>query len=88
MPPSAAEFTRCVYTAVVDGVEWREYLHDNGDLDYGYRFIWSRAGKLSAARGQARIPSLTIANELIEKAVEEGWGNVGEASISVSLDDN
>lgn len=42
---------------------------------YGYRFIWrTPEGKLQPARGQARIPSIKIAKELMDYAIAEGWG--------------
>lgn len=40
------------------------------------RFIWLRPdGNLQAARGQARIPSLSVARELMKAAEQAGWGN-------------
>lgn len=55
--------------------QWCRYVYDNGGLEQGYRFIWRRPdGSLQAARGQARIPSITIAKELMSRAEEEGWG--------------
>ena len=60
-------------------LQWCRYLFDDGEMDYGYRFIWRRpkseGGSLQAARGQARIPSLEVAKALMEKAKEEGWGS-------------
>ena len=42
----------------------------------GYRFIWKTPeGRLQPARGQARIPSIADALELISKAMHYGWGN-------------
>lgn len=56
-------------------LQWCRYIYDNGELQQGYRFIWRRPdGSLQAARGQARIPSIKIARELIAKAEGEGWG--------------
>mgnify|MGYP000977597172 CR=1 FL=1 len=53
-----------------------KYIHGNGDVEEGYRFIWKDPdGKLQAHRGQARIPSLAIAKKLIEEAINAGWGN-------------
>lgn len=41
----------------------------------GYRFIWRTIdGKMQPSRGQARIPSLSVALELISIAMSEGWG--------------
>lgn len=57
-------------------LQWCRYVYDDGNLEEGYRFIWRRPDKtLQAARGQARIPSLEIAKELMEQAQAEGWGN-------------
>ncbi|MCG0276641.1 MAG: hypothetical protein L5655_10915 [Thermosediminibacteraceae bacterium] len=51
------------------------YIHGDGTIEEGYRFIWKdKEGRLQAHRGQARIPSLAIAQKLIEKAIEAGWG--------------
>ena len=42
----------------------------------GYRFIWKTPqGRLQPARGQARIPSIAVALELIAQAMHSGWGN-------------
>jgi hypothetical protein len=57
-------------------LQWCRYCHDDGEMEHGYRFIWLRPdGSLQAARGQARIPSLSRANALIQKATSEGWGD-------------
>ena len=63
--------------------QWCRYLYDDGGLQHGYRFIWKRpqneGGSLQAARGQARIPSIAILEELVAKGKKAGWGNnVGE----------
>lgn len=59
--------------------QWCRYLHDNGEVEYGYRCIWRRpeseGGSLQAARGQARIPSIAILERLIAQAKQEGWGH-------------
>ena len=56
--------------------QWCRYIYGNGEMQEGYRFIWRRpSGSLQAARGQARIPSINIARELIEAAEAAGWGN-------------
>ena len=58
------------------GLQWCAYIYPNEPADYGYRFIWRRPnGTLQAARGQARIPSLPVANRLIELARAEGWAD-------------
>ena len=55
--------------------QWCRYIYANGNMEQGYRFIWRRPnGDLQAARGQARIPSIAVARELMQRAQEEGWG--------------
>jgi hypothetical protein len=58
-------------------LQWCRYLYDDGNMEYGYRFIWRRpeSGALQPARGQARIPTLKDAETLIAAARSEGWGN-------------
>lgn len=59
--------------------QWCRYLFDDGEMQYGYRFIWkrpqSKGGSLQAARGQARLPSIENIRLLTSKAQAEGWGN-------------
>lgn len=56
------------------------YHYSDGTEQKGYRFIWRRPdGSLQAARGQARIPSLSILQELTNKALAAGWGNHNHA---------
>lgn len=53
--------------------------HMPGGTENGYRFIWRKEGRLKPQRGQARIPSLKIATDLMQKAKDEGWGeHVGD----------
>jgi hypothetical protein len=56
--------------------QWCRYIYDNGERpETGYRFIWRREdGTLQAARGQARLPSIKHAEQLIAKAKAEGGG--------------
>ena len=57
-------------------LQWVRYIYDDGKMERGYRFIWrDDQGKLRPQRGQACIPSLDIAKELIDKARREGWGD-------------
>jgi len=57
-------------------LQWCLYVFDDGSSQNGYRFIWRRpGGSLQPARGQARIPSLGQAMELIEMAQSDGWGD-------------
>lgn len=52
------------------------YVHDDGDINEGYRFMWQRPNNsLQAARGQARIPSLLVAYGLMQAATTAGWGH-------------
>ena len=56
--------------------QYCKYHYKNEDSQEGYRFIWQRPnGSLQPARGQARIPSISLALKLISKAISEGWGN-------------
>lgn len=56
--------------------QWCRYIYEDGETEHGYRFIWKRPdGSLQAARGQARIPSLKIMNQLVDTARIEGWAN-------------
>ena len=56
-------------------LQWCLYVYDDGTNENGYRFIWRRPdGSLQPARGQARIPSLEQAEELMKKAKSDGWG--------------
>lgn len=58
--------------------QWCRYLYDDGQIQHGYRFIWRRpsseGGSLQAARGQARIPSIDVLEQLVAQAKNEGWG--------------
>ena len=57
--------------------QWCLYVYDDGTSENGYRFIWRKPdGSLQPARGQARIPSISEAEKLIEVAKNEGWGDL------------
>jgi 3-hydroxyisobutyrate dehydrogenase-like beta-hydroxyacid dehydrogenase len=57
-------------------LQWCRYLHADGSMQYGYRFIWLRPdGSLQATRGQARLPSFAAAERLFAAAKAEGWGD-------------
>lgn len=63
-------------------LQWCRYIFDDGTLKYGYRFIWRKPdGKLQAARGQARIPSLDAVQKLMSKAQQAGWGNKSDSTL-------
>ena len=47
-------------------------MYDDGEFEDGFRFIWSKAKKLLAHRGQARIPSIEDMLELIDRAMVSG----------------
>jgi hypothetical protein len=66
--------------------QWCRYDLDEEGIQFGYRFIWRRPdGDLQAARGQARIPSITSARGLMDRAVAEGWGDRdGDAMLSAA----
>ena len=56
--------------------QWCRYIYGNGHMQRGYRFIWRRPDdSLKAARGQARIPSIAAAKELMDRAEKAGWGD-------------
>lgn len=59
--------------------QWCRYVYDDGNIECGYRFIWRRpqneGGSLQAARGQARIPSVRVLEQLVARAKEEGWSH-------------
>jgi hypothetical protein len=59
--------------------QWCRYFYDDGTMQEGYRFIWKRpqnqGGALQAARGQARIQSISMIEQLIAKAKKDGWGD-------------
>ena len=49
----------------------------------GYRFAWLKDnGTLQVTRGQAILPSINIAIQLINDAIKEGW-----ADIDINVDD-
>lgn len=56
--------------------QYCRYEYGDGVEENGYRFIWRRPnGNLQAARGQARIPSISDILELTSVAIKEGWGH-------------
>lgn len=55
--------------------QWCLYIYEDGNSDHGYRFIYRKPnGYLQPARGQARIPSIKIIEDLINEARDEDWG--------------
>jgi len=57
--------------------QWCQYVYEDGTNEHGYRFIWRRPdGSLQPARGQARIPSVAVLEELVATAKREGWGEL------------
>jgi hypothetical protein len=57
-------------------LQWCRFLHADGSMQYGYRFIWIKPdGSLQATRGQARVPSLAAVQQLFAQAKAEGWGD-------------
>ena len=56
--------------------QWCLYVYDDGTSQNGFRYIWRRPdGSLQAARGQARLPSIPVAMQLMNDAISAGWGN-------------
>ena len=64
--------------------QWTQYIYDSKEIpQYGYRFIWRRNdGSLQPARGQARLPSMQLIEELIQKAKDQGWGHYNDETFS------
>ena len=57
-------------------LQWGRYIYDDGKMERGYRFIWrDENGHLRPQRAQACIKSLDVAQELIDKARRDGWGD-------------
>lgn len=56
--------------------QWCRYVDDGtGSFYFGYRFIWrDENGKLRPTRGQARLHSLVLIRDLLQKAESAGWG--------------
>jgi|SRR5579864_4960477 len=51
------------------------WTFSNGRKQRGYRFTWRKPNGHMLTRGQARIPSIAVALELMRRAKLEGWGN-------------
>jgi len=70
--------------------QWCRYIHDDGQIQYGYRFVWKRLSFDDSAphspRGQARIPSIEVLERLVRQARSEGWGDYDAERISSSLE--
>lgn len=68
--------------------QWCRYLYDDGKVEHGYRFIWKRpsegGAQQQAARGQARIPSIVVLEQLVRQAKNAGWGDYDDERISSS----
>lgn len=68
--------------------QWCRYFYDDGTMEHGYRFIWRRpkseGGSLQAARGQARIPSVAVLEQLVAQARASGWGDYNADDITMS----
>ena len=57
-------------------LQYGRWDYSDRNWQAGYRFIWEDAeGRLIPARGQARLPSLAAAEELMAVAKAEGWGH-------------
>jgi hypothetical protein len=61
--------------------QWCRYNLER-KVEYGYRFMWSKNGKLRPLRGGARIPAWATLQALLAKAVAAGWGDRDENSPS------
>jgi hypothetical protein len=51
------------------------WTYSDKHKEYGYRFTWRKPNGNMLTRGQARIPSMAVANELMNRARHRGWGN-------------
>jgi len=68
-------------------LHWARYRYDDGSVEYGYRFVWRRDdGSIQGARGQARIPSLADARDLMEAAGNDGWGDRNGDQMAVAAE--
>lgn len=56
-------------------LQWCRHISDEGDSpSYGYRLIWrDENGNLRSATGQARLHSLALIRDLLQKAEAKGW---------------
>lgn len=55
-------------------LQWGCYRYSDGNVQEGYRFIWTRADGSIQARGPARIPALADIEVLTALARQQGWG--------------
>ena len=68
LPPTPNDYVLCL--------QWCKYVYDDGVVEDGYRFIWRRPDDtLEGARGQARIPELSMVLDLVKMATTVGWGS-------------
>ncbi len=64
------------------------YIYDDATIQDGYRFIWRRPdNSLQAARGQARLPSVRVATDLMAEATRQGWGSHDADNDDARFDD-
>lgn len=74
-------FQRCLY--LYDEADKDGYNSSDGaktSVEEGYRFIWRRPdGSLQAARGQTRLPSISLAKSLMDCAIAQGWGDFSDS---------
>jgi hypothetical protein len=56
--------------------QWGLSVYDDGTSQHGYRFISRRPDGSLQARGAARIRHVGEVVALIDKAREEGWGEL------------
>ncbi|MCD6452884.1 MAG: hypothetical protein J7K77_01130 [Dehalococcoidales bacterium] len=57
-------------------LQWGTFVYKDGRMEQAYRFIWKDDNEhLRAQKAQAFIKSLDVAQELINKAKNEGWGD-------------
>ena len=72
-------------------LQWCRYMHDNGQIQYGYRLVSKRASFDESApeqsHGQPRIPSIDVIERVIRQARSEGWGDYDAERISSSAEE-
>ena len=58
-------------------LQYGRYVFEDGEFQEGYRFMYrDPEGKLRPFRAGARIPSLRMARELMQRASDGGWGDL------------
>lgn len=56
-------------------LQWGKYKYEDKSEETGYRFVYRKPDGKLQTRGQARIPNMQDALDLINEAREQGWGD-------------